>query len=141
MAVNQGPGEHDLERLIGGMKPVLDPHTYVFATGATGADLPADLSPLMRFEESEGITLILTAETAEQAGLAATFPCRRITLTVHSALEAVGLMAAVAAALAKAGIGCNPVAGYHHDHLFVPAGRAGDAMRVLEALSRGTDFD
>lgn len=95
----------------------------------------------MRLEEQEGTTLILTAEAAERAGLAATFPCRRITLTVHSALEAVGLMAAVATALADAGIGCNPVAGYHHDHLFVPAGRANDAMRALEALSHGIDFD
>jgi hypothetical protein len=40
--------------------------------------------------------------------------------------------------LARAGIGVNPVAGFYHDHLFVPAARAGEAMAVLRALARGT---
>lgn len=141
MPADHGPGEHDLDRLVRDMTPVLDPVTYVFVTCAAGTELPAGLSPLMRFEETEGTTLILPDAAAERAGLAATFPCRRITLTVHSALDAVGFMATVATALAAAGIGCNPVAGYHHDHVFVPADRAGDAMAALEALSAGTDFD
>ncbi len=57
-----------------------------------------------------------------------------ITLTVHSDLQAVGLTAAFAAALAQADIPCNVVAGAYHDHLFVPVeswprrpGRAGRA--------------
>jgi hypothetical protein len=29
------------------------------------------------------------------------------------------------------------LAGYHHDHLLVPAGRLDDAVRVLERLSVG----
>lgn len=54
---------------------------------------------------------------------------------MHSALEAVGLTAAVALALTDAGISCNVVAGFHHDHLFVPFGRAAEAVAVLEALA------
>ena len=57
-----------------------------------------------------------------------------ITLRVHSDLAAVGLTAAFARALADAGIACNVVAGVHHDHLFVPADRAGDALAALRAL-------
>ncbi|MDX2193026.1 MAG: hypothetical protein NW201_06710 [Gemmatimonadales bacterium] len=34
----------------------------------------------------------------------------------------------------EAGIRCNVVAGTRHDHLFVPADRATDAMEVLRAL-------
>jgi hypothetical protein len=56
---------------------------------------------------------------------------RRITLTVPSALDGVGLTAAVATALADAGIPCNVVAAFHHDHLFVPAAMAKRAVRVL----------
>ena len=56
---------------------------------------------------------------------------------VHSALEAVGFIARVATALADAGMGVNPVAGFYHDHLFVPEDRAEDAMTVLEGLARG----
>ncbi|MDT7624031.1 MAG: uncharacterized protein QOF99_4932, partial [Pseudonocardiales bacterium] len=43
--------------------------------------------------------------------------------------------AAVSAQLATGGISCNVVAGYHHDHLFVPADRAADALALLTALA------
>jgi hypothetical protein len=59
-----------------------------------------------------------------------------ITLRVTSALDAVGLTAAVAGELAQAGLSCNVIAGYHHDHLFVPYDRAPSAVAVLEALAR-----
>jgi hypothetical protein len=58
-----------------------------------------------------------------------------ITLTVHSALEGVGFLAAITARLSASGIGSNPVSAFYHDHLFVPADRADDAMRVLRELS------
>lgn len=124
-------GETDLDRLLAGMRPVLDPETYVFVTTPAPPDTPA----LMRFEEEEGATLILTRAAAEAAGLPHEFPCRRITLTVHSALEAVGFIARVATRLAAEGMGVNPVAGFHHDHLFVPADRAADAMAALHAMA------
>lgn len=123
--------ETDLAALIRGMSPVLAPEIYVFATTPAPPDIPA----LMRFEEAEGVTLIVARDAAEAAGLAYEFPCRMITLNVHSALEAVGFIAAVARALAAAAIGANPVAGFHHDHLFVAEDRAEDAMRALAALA------
>lgn len=55
---------------------------------------------------------------------------------MHSALDAVGLTAAVAHELAGAGVSCNVVAGFHHDHLFVPYEVADRAMALLEGLSR-----
>ena len=56
---------------------------------------------------------------------------------MHSALDAVGLTAAVSTALADAGISCNVLAGFHHDHLVVPADRATDALALLSALAGG----
>src|SRR3954469_14930878 len=47
------------------------------------------------------------------------------------ALDAVGLTAAIRTALADAGLSCNVIAGYHHDHLLVPADRAPEAITVL----------
>ncbi|MBO6766505.1 ACT domain-containing protein [Maricaulis sp.] len=134
-------GETDLESLLKGMSPRLHPGVWVFATLPPGTAEPSGLSPLMRYAEDEGTTLILDAGLAARANLETVFPCRRITLHIHSALEAVGFMAAIAQALAQAGIGCNPVAGYFHDHLFVPVDRAEEAMAVLERLSAGSDFD
>ena len=59
-----------------------------------------------------------------------------ITLNVHSALEAVGLTAAVSRALTEAGISCNVVAAYYHDHLFVPAEQGERALKILQDLAR-----
>jgi hypothetical protein len=92
----------------------------------------------MIFEEAEGTTLIVREEDARRLGLPHEFPCRMITLNIHSSLEAVGFLARVASALAAAGIGVNPVAGFFHDHLFVPEGREQDALDVLAALARDT---
>lgn len=128
-------GETDLARLLETMEPALLPGIFVFATLPAGKAAPDGIDPVMVFSEREGTTLILREAAAQAAGLAATFRCRMITLTVHSSLEAVGFLAAVTARLAEAGIGVNPVAGFHHDHLFVPAERAGDAMAALRELA------
>ncbi len=128
-------GETDLKRLLAGMRASLAPETHVFATIPPGASIPTGLDPLMLFREREGTTLILTEAAAAAGGIAANFRCREITLEVHSGLEAVGFIAAIASHLAEAGMGVNPVAGYFHDHLFVPADSADDAMALLEELA------
>lgn len=129
--------EARLERLLSAMRPVLAGESYVFAPLPADRRRPDGLLPLMAFREAEGETLIVTQAEAQAAGLAFTFRCRMITLTVHSALEAVGFLAAVTAALAAAGIPVNPVSAYHHDHLFVPEDRAEAAMAVLAAIGAG----
>lgn len=129
-------GEHDLATLISSMQPSLDPYTYVFATVSTRFDA-AGISPRMIFQEKEGITLIMKQDEAEKANIPFEFPCRMITLNIHSALDAVGFLAAVTSRLASLGMGVNPVSGFYHDHLFIPADRADDAMKALIALSKG----
>jgi hypothetical protein len=126
--------ERDLSRLLASLDPVLDPQTYVFATLPNGSP-PEALAPIMLFQEAEGLTVITTREAAEGHGLDYTFPCRRITLQIHSALDAVGLIAHVADSLAKAEIPTNPVSAYFHDHLFVPELHAGRAMEILVEMS------
>ncbi len=90
----------------------------------------------MIFREAEGITYILLKSEAEMHGLPYEFPCRMITLNVHSSLEAVGFMARIATELAKHDMGVNPVSGYFHDHLFVPDGRQNDAMNILNEMAK-----
>lgn len=90
----------------------------------------------MIFAEAEGITLILLREEAQAHGIAHEFPCRMITLDVHSSLEAVGFIARIATELAAQGMGVNPVSGFYHDHLFVPEGREQDALRILKDMAR-----
>lgn len=123
-------GETDLLKLIRGMNPELHPGEYVFCS-LDSSDLPPGLSPLGTFREQEGLTVIISREQAVQFGLSYSFVSGWITLKVHSALEAVGLTAAVSKALTEAGISCNVVAAYYHDHIFVPIE---DAHRAIEAL-------
>jgi hypothetical protein len=87
------------------------------------------------FREAEGVSAIVPAELADDAPRFA-----RIVLTVKSDLEGVGLTAAVATALAEAGIACNAVAALHHDHLFVLADRANEALAVLQALAASATY-
>lgn len=132
-------GETDLKALISQMRPMLDPEPYVFCTFAQKqiSEL-ALLSPIGLFQEIEGVTAILPVEEARALGLAEAEWFRRITLAVHSSLEAVGLTAAVANALAVAGISANVVAAYFHDHVFVPAERADESLTILRSLAKSS---
>lgn len=114
------------------MDPELGPETYVFCEAGRSIEQGVRLDPWALIREAEGWTAILEREVAmaERLGYQAEF--RRITLKVNSSLEAVGLTAAVATALAQEGISANVVAAFHHDHVFVPAGQAVAAMAVLK---------
>lgn len=130
-----GP-EHRLDRLLASLRPALDPIDYAFVRLDPGTTVPADVEPLALFREDEGTTLVVTADAARAHGWDNHFRCRRITLRVHSALEAVGMLAEVARWLADAGIPANTLSAVHHDHLFVPADRAAEALDVIERGSR-----
>ena len=128
-------GEINLNALLKTLKAKLVEGTYVFVT-INAADVPEDIYPRMRFNEAEGLTLIVLKSEAEVHNLAYEFPSRMITLDVHSSLEAVGFMAVIATELAKENMGVNPVSGFYHDHIFVPEGREEDALKVLERIAR-----
>ncbi|MBR1128216.1 ACT domain-containing protein [Bradyrhizobium iriomotense] len=128
-------GERDLDVLLRNMKPEMVDGIFVFCTLAPSASIPATISPILTFREREGTTLVMLHEEAEASGLRYAFASRLITLTVHSALDAVGFLAAITARLAEAGISVNAVSAFHHDHLFVPVDQADEAMAVLKEMS------
>lgn len=126
-------GEAELEVLLRTMSPHLHDDRWVFTR--VDAVVPPGAEPVVVVKEDEGLTLVLAQRRADELSLPYDLVVAWITLQVHSALEAVGLTAAVSRALAEAGISCNVVAGFTHDHLFVPYARAADAMRTLTALT------
>lgn len=85
--------------------------------------------------EDEGFSYVVARADADRLGLAYDFVGAWITLGVTSSLGDLGLTALVSRALAGAGISCNVLAGYHHDHLLVPVARAREARALLEGLS------
>ena len=125
----------DTRAMIAGMNPVLDPVEYCFATVPEGyRSRRIAETALASFLEEEGWSFILTPEWARAFDLPVGRLYRRIVLTVNSALEGVGLTAAVSGTLSAAGIACNMVAAFHHDHVFVPSSDAGEALRLLQEL-------
>lgn len=124
-----------LAELLASLQPTLNPGVYVFASVTPSVDLGA-LQPVATFWEAEGLTLIVEEQRARSFNLSPLFRAAWITLTVHSDLQAVGLTAAVAAALTEARISCNVVAAACHDHIFVPAESAGEALEVLRQLQQ-----
>lgn len=127
-------GETSLATLLRSMSPELNDGDYVFCT-LTDARLLKGTDVLGSFREREGLTVIIERQQAEALGLSFEYVAAWITLNVHSALEAVGLTAAFASALGQAGISCNVIAGFYHDHLFVGKDDAHKALSVLRQLA------
>ena len=116
------------------MSPTLDDTDWVFTV--MGEEDAVRLTPhaIASFREAEGLTLVLPQAAADDLKNVSA-PMSRITLEVHSSLEAVGLTAAIAGALAEEVISANVVAAYYHDHIFVPKASADRALAVLQALT------
>lgn len=129
--------EKDLTTLIENMQPKLNDGSYIFSSVSKEEleNIPSN-TLVMRFQESEGTTIITTSENADLYRIPYELRMAWITLKIHSALDAVGLTAAFSDALKSAGISCNVVAGYYHDHIFVPTEDKEKAMAALHALSR-----
>ncbi|OOR98984.1 acetyltransferase [Haemophilus paracuniculus] len=125
----------DLQTLIRSMQPVLNEGIYYFATLAEGQNVPFD-QIISLIQEKEGVSIVVSEQTAQQYQLDGQFKSAWITLNVHSDLAAVGLTAAFATALGKANISCNVIAGNHHDHIFVPYHLADKAMETLLNLQQ-----
>ncbi|MGZ4324101.1 MAG: ACT domain-containing protein [Solirubrobacteraceae bacterium] len=131
-------GERDVKQLLASLEPVQRAGEFVFAVVDDVALLEV-VAAEATVREDEGLTAVLRRDEADRRGIAYDYVAAWITLRVHSALDAVGLTAAISTALADAGLSCNVIAGYHHDHLLVPADRAAEAIAVLSDLSRGTE--
>tara|TARA_R110000765_G_scaffold11700_2_gene36886 strand:+ start:4397 stop:4792 length:396 start_codon:yes stop_codon:yes gene_type:complete len=128
-------GETDLNILLESLEPSLNLGSYVFISlKDINEILREDI--LFEFKEAEGITILLSKDKADKYNLDYEFVASWITLKVHSALDAVGLTAAVSSALTKHNISCNVVAAYYHDHLFVSKKDTKKAMEVLSEFSR-----
>ncbi|KAA3439839.1 ACT domain-containing protein [Rufibacter hautae] len=128
-------GETDLTGMLRTLEPKLNPGDYVFCVVQDSAKIDLNQA-LMTFRETEGITVILRKELADEWQLSYSFTAAWITLTVHSSLAAVGLTAAFSQALAEKGISCNVVAAFYHDHIFVDQQHAQAALSALMDLSK-----
>lgn len=104
---------------------------YAYLTLPADDGRPAEA----RIVEDEGVTLVVRMPEVTRASDAEdTFGW--ITLSVQTSLTALGITAAISSALAEAGIACNMLAGYHHDHLLVPFDEVERTLAVLDTAWR-----
>lgn len=121
-----------VDRLLSTLSVTMRPEVYVYAVTAqrpSGDDYAAVI------QELEGWTVVCTREFARQRSWSYTYDCRWISVEAQSSLEMVGLTKALSSLLADAGIACNVLAGYFHDHLLVPEDKADQAISVLSSAA------
>ena len=126
----------DLAQLLAEASPQLHPRPIAIVA-LDELEIPETLPAealIGSFREAEGLTLYVDLAAAELAGLRIAMRAAWITMTVYSALDAVGFTAAFSRALAQAGIACNVVAGARHDHIFAPWEQRLAAMAALLRL-------
>jgi hypothetical protein len=102
------------------------PGTFVYvsrSSAVTGA--------VATIDETEGVTSVVERAVAERLGLTWSFEAAWLTVEAQTSLEAIGITAALATALAEVNIPCNVLAGFHHDHLLVPIEQADAAIAAL----------
>ena len=124
-------GQTDLKKWLQNLQPSLSETSYGFGLLPAGGTLPAGLRPTGQFEEDEGTTLIAPSVQLAEYGIEYSGGWAKISLKVQSGLATVGLTAAITTALARADISANVIAGYHHDHIFVPWARRYEALAIL----------
>ena len=130
-------GETNLAVLIASMEPELLAETYVYAVVDESKFESLPINAITGFfREREGITVIVQQQHANTLGLAYEGEYRCITLNVHSSLQAVGLTAAFSNALGDENISANVVAGFYHDHIFVPNRDGDKALACLKSLTK-----
>ncbi|MEO1642368.1 MAG: ACT domain-containing protein [Pseudomonadota bacterium] len=130
--------ERDLQTLLKSLQIKACDGIWRFETIPAEASSWAELITLqsvrdiaMLFQEEEGLTVILRADTDTPKDNQWAW----LELTVYSNLNAVGFLATISKALAEVNIPCNAVAAYHHDHIFVPIDKVEAAVTALEGLS------
>jgi len=132
--------EQNLRVLLSNMNPSLSEEEFVFCSLDEVRLGKLSVRPIATFRESEGMSAIIPRQYADDEGLEYSFVARMIKIGVHSSLDAIGLIAAIAAKLTAAGISVNPVSAYFHDYLFVPAQKAHEAMAALAELSSDSAY-
>ncbi|WP_072681840.1 ACT domain-containing protein [Arcobacter sp. LA11] len=130
-------GIENLNILLKEMRPFLDDIEYVFCTKKIFElnEEILSLKPICTFLEEEGMTFIILKEKADEKQISYNAVFNKITLEVHSSLEAVGLTSAISTALSNHNISANVVAGFYHDHIFVSKDKSLLALEVLKKLS------
>jgi uncharacterized protein len=128
-------GETNLRTLLQNMTPILHEEEYGYGLVLIGTVIPANLNWFALMREDTATTIVATTAERQRHNIEHIPGWARISLEIHSDLSAVGLTAAISAALTNANISANVVAGYYHDHFFVQWPRREDAITQMKNIA------
>lgn len=124
----------DIRSLLKNLSPRVNAGEYVFCSISTNYKLK-NIEVVASILESDSRTIVIRKEDAEEVKLHYDTSMSWITLDVVSSLEAIGLTSTISKKIADHKISCNIIAGYYHDHIFVPYSDHAKAIQLLKSLS------
>ena len=128
-------GKTDLKEILQNINPYLLDESFVFITSCEPIeDLVNLLNPKATFLEDEGMTLVISQKDADKHSLQYDSVFKCISLGVHSSLESYGLISTITNELSKHQISSNIFSGFFHDHIFVQANKATEALKVISSI-------
>ena len=127
--------ELDINYVLKNLSPQLNEGVFVFCSVDNVKNIKEE-NIMASIVETEGITIVLKKEIADILKLPYSVTMNWITLNVNSSLELVGLSAIISKKFADNHISCNLMAGYYHDHIFVPVKDSNMVIKLLYELSQ-----
>ncbi|NPD85454.1 ACT domain-containing protein [Lentimicrobium sp. L6] len=126
--------ELDINYVLKNISPQLNEGVFVFCSVHNVKNIKEEYI-MASIVEIEGRTIVLKKEIADSLKFPYSVSMNWITLSVNSSLELVGLSAIISKKFADQQISCNIIAGYYHDHIFVPIKNTVKALNLLRELS------
>ncbi|NPD47358.1 ACT domain-containing protein [Lentimicrobium sp. S6] len=127
--------ELDINYVLKNLSPQLKKGVFVFCSIDHVKNIKEE-NIMASIVETEGRTIVLKKEIADSLKLPYSVTMNWITLNVNSSLELVGLSAIISKKFTDHHISCNLMAGYYHDHIFVPEEDSNMAIKLLHELSQ-----
>jgi uncharacterized protein len=112
-------GQKNLAEVIKSLKASCDNIEYGFAA-VQNNKISIDDQVFCTVKENEGFTIIADKKYFETNGIKYDCPFAKLTIETHTSLDLIGLTAVLSKKLADNNIPANIIAGYYHDHIFVP---------------------
>jgi len=126
--------ELNINYVLKNLSPQLNEGVFVFCSVENAKNINEEYI-MASIIETKGKTIVLKREVADSLKLSYSVTMNWITLNVNSSLELVGLGAIISQKFAYNRITYNLIAGYYHDHIFVPIKDTERALNLLHELS------
>ncbi|QPK81084.1 hypothetical protein G7Y41_08595 [Schaalia sp. ZJ405] len=98
--------------------------------------VPSGIDPFAVIHDDDGYTIVVEKSQAQSIGLDVSKTYAQVILGLDANLDSIGITATIAQLMTARSIVANIITCVHHDHLFVQADRANEAVATLTDLAK-----